>query len=273
LHLLHEWGDPYSRGRSRTAGVTSILVHAAVIALLLLLPSNFLAPDPELEPKRTVIVTPLVEPLTEFTQKEPPKGKINREIDMASLQPKQRIQTPPAPPSTSRPAAPRAAEIPPAPPPRPAAPLPEPPKIEATVRDAPKLDLPPGAPPVAPQIQTVEKPKLALENVGGSPVPPAPGQSRLPIPNTSVADAVRQNVRGTAQGGVTVGDPGAGPGGIGVGINQPPSPGLQGSALELKSDAMGVDFRPYLRSWRPSGAIGMRCIRRARAWAAAAKSG
>jgi TonB family protein len=44
-----------------------------------------------------------------------------------------------------------------------------------------------------------------------------------------------------------VGDPGAaGLGGYGPGINQPPSPGVQGSALELKSDPMGVDFRPYL---------------------------
>jgi len=43
-----------------------------------------------------------------------------------------------------------------------------------------------------------------------------------------------------------VGDPGAGTGGYGVGINLPPSPGVQGSALELKSDPMGVDFRPYL---------------------------
>ena len=247
LHLLHEWGDPYSRGRSRTAGVASILVHAGVIALLLVMPSNFLAPEPEPEPKKTVIVTPLIAPpLTEFTQKEPTKSKINREIDMASLQPKQRVQTPVAPPSTSRPAAPRAAAIPPAPPPRPAAPLPEPPRIEATNREAPKLDLPPGVPPVAPQIQTVEKPKLALENVGGSAAPPS-GRGGLQVPDTSVADAIRQNVRGTTPGsGLTVGDPGAGPGGVGVGINQPPSPGLQGSALQLKSDPMGVDFRPYL---------------------------
>ena len=43
-----------------------------------------------------------------------------------------------------------------------------------------------------------------------------------------------------------VGDPGAGSGGYGVAINLPPSPGVQGSALELKSDPLGVDFRPYL---------------------------
>jgi TonB family protein len=43
-----------------------------------------------------------------------------------------------------------------------------------------------------------------------------------------------------------VGDPGAGPGGVGEALNLPPSPGVQGSALELQSDPMGVDFRPYL---------------------------
>ncbi len=41
-----------------------------------------------------------------------------------------------------------------------------------------------------------------------------------------------------------VGDPGAGSGGYGEGVNLPPSPGVQGSALELKSDPQGVDFRP-----------------------------
>jgi TonB family protein len=250
LHLLYEWGDPYAHGRHRTAGIASVLVHSAVIAVILLLPSDFLAPEPEPPaPKKTVIVTPLVEPLTEFTQKAPNKAKVNREIDMASLQPRQRIQTPAAPPSTTRPMAPRPAEIPPAPPPRPAAPLPEPPKIEASAREAPKLDLPAGVtePVAPPQIQTVEKPKMVLENVGGPVSTPPPGQNRLPVPNTSVADAIRQNVRGTAPGGgLVVGDPGAGPGGIGVGINQAPSPGVPGTALELKSDAMGVDFKPYL---------------------------
>jgi TonB family protein len=37
-----------------------------------------------------------------------------------------------------------------------------------------------------------------------------------------------------------------GAGGIGEALNLPPSPGRQGSALELLSDPMGVDFRPYL---------------------------
>ena len=44
-----------------------------------------------------------------------------------------------------------------------------------------------------------------------------------------------------------VGDEGAsGPGGYGPGMNLPPSPGSQGSNLQLLSDPLGVDFRPYL---------------------------
>ena len=246
LHLLHEWADPYARGRRSTASVGSILVHVAAIALLFFLPQDVLKPPPE-PPKRTVIVTPLVEPLTEFTQKAPQTGKINREINIANLQPRQRIQTPPQSlPSTTRPAAPRQAQIPAAPAPKPVAALPEPPKTEAAVREAPKLDLPPPTPVAPPQIQTVEKPKMVLENVGGPPPPVPPGQSKVPIPSSSVSDAIRQNSRGAQGGGVTVGDAGAGVGGIGEGINQPPGPGVPGSALQLKSDPQGVDFRPYL---------------------------
>jgi TonB family protein len=43
-----------------------------------------------------------------------------------------------------------------------------------------------------------------------------------------------------------VGDTGSGPGGYGAGINLPPSPGSSGSSLQLLSDPLGVDFRPYL---------------------------
>ena len=52
------------------------------------------------------IITPLTDPLTEFTQKAPNKGKIAKELDIASLQPRPRIQTPKAAPSTTRPKAP-----------------------------------------------------------------------------------------------------------------------------------------------------------------------
>jgi TonB family protein len=245
LHLLTEWGDRNSRVRWRKASVASLLVHIALIVVLMSLPAGFLDGPParRAAPQVHHIVTPLIEPLTEFTQKTPNKAKIAKELDVAALQPRKRIQAPQPTPSTTRPQASRPAPIPSAPAPA----LPDPPKLEASNKEAPKLELPPvAAPAPPPQIQTVEKPKLALENVGGPPPPVPAGQSRIAVPNTSVSSAIREVARSGSAGGLMVGDPGAGSGGYGVGINLPPSPGVQGSALELKSDPMGVDFRPYL---------------------------
>src|ERR1035441_3923327 len=116
----------------------------------------------------------------------------------------------------------RPAAIPSAPQPAPAA-LPEPPKLEAVAREAPKIELPPTNSAVPPPPPTVEKPKLTLENVGGPPPPVPPGQSKVGIPNTSPAQAIRQNSRGgNPSGGLMVGDPGAGSGGYGGGIHLPP---------------------------------------------------
>jgi TonB family protein len=252
LNLLTEWGDAFSRPRQTRAGVLSVLIHGAAITIILLLPPDFLVPAPEPpQPQKHEIVTPLVEPLTEFTQKQPPKGKISHEIDVASLQPRPKIHAPQGPPPAPRGNLPKPiASLPPAPAPKAAAPaLPEPPKIETAERQAPKLDLPPGLSPIAPPPQppAVEKQKLALENVGAPPPPVPPGQSRVPVPSGSVTDAIHQSIRsGTLGSGTTVGDAGALPG-IGESVNQPPGPGVPGSALQLKSDAMGVDFQPYLK--------------------------
>ena len=96
-----------------------------------------------------------------------------------------------------------------------------------------------------PQIQPEERPKLAFETPTAP--PPSGGQGRIPIPDTSVSGAIRSLAREGSQGALTVGDIGeASPGGIGLGMNLPPSPGRSGSALQLLSDPMGVDFRPYL---------------------------
>jgi len=215
-----------------------------VVTALALIPADFwYTPPHRSEPVIIRRVTPLVDPLTEFTQKRPNEGKLTKQIDIASLQPRDRIQTPKGAPSTTRQAAARPAPVPAPVTPAPPAALPEPPKIEATNRDLPKVDLPQTQLQPPPQIQAVEKPKMVLENVGGVP----PNQRQIAIPNASVQEAIRQNARQVNPGGgIVVGDPGAGPGGIGEGINLPPAPGVQGSALELKSDPMGVDFRPYL---------------------------
>jgi TonB family protein len=105
------------------------------------------------------------------------------------------------------------------------------------------MEAPPPPPP--PQIQAQEKPKLAFENP--APPPPPVGGGRVAVPNTSVQEAIRSVARGSGGVGLTVGDIGvSGGAGIGEGITQSPSPGVQASNLELLSDPMGVDFRPYL---------------------------
>jgi TonB family protein len=59
-------------------------------------------------------------------------------------------------------------------------------------------------------------------------------------------EVIRNTTPGSARGGVVVGDIGEGIGGIGSNPNLPASPPKMGSSLELMSDPLGVDFRPYL---------------------------
>jgi TonB family protein len=234
LHILTEWGEAADSPRKRRAAVLSILVHVAAVVTLFTLPKGFFVPPPQTAEVR---VTPLIEPLTELTQNAPNKGKINKEFNATELHPRPRVQVPMGLPSVTLPQAPHPAE------PKPA-PLPEPPKVEAAVKEMPKPELPQAPPP---QIQPVEAPKLAFETPSPPPPPVPPGQARVPVPDTSVSGAIRQAARGGPAGGLVVGDFGAaGPGGFGPGVNLPPSPGSQGSNMQLLTDPQGVDFRPYL---------------------------
>jgi len=235
LHLLTSWEQ--DRGRVREARLLSVLAHVAAIVGLLLMPRSLVSPPRRVETE----ITPLIEPPTELTQKAPNKGPIAKEVTVEGLLPRPRIQVPNSPPSTTRPAA--RINAPPQPPP---AALPEPPKIEES---AGPVQLPRGLPPgpqTPPQIQEQEKPKLAFETPTAP--PPSGGIGHIARPDTSVAGAIRELSRGSASGGLTVGDDTSdtGLGGLGSGINLPPSPGRTASSLQLLSDTNGVDFRPYL---------------------------
>jgi TonB family protein len=203
-------------------------------------------------------VTPLIDPITELTQKAPNTEKVTKEFNAHDVAPRPRIQIPQGAISTSRPAAPTPA--PPVPVPQmPAqkaaapAPQPEPPKVEARAATPPRIDAPTAAPiapvppPPPPRIQAEEqKPKSIFENVGPAATGVPAGRSDLPsVSGSVVGDAVRQAVRQTP-GGLTVGDSGVGIGGVGPGANLPPAAGARGSNLQLLSDPLGVDFRPYL---------------------------
>ncbi len=205
--------------------------------------------------------TPLIAPPSQLTQKEPSKGKTSTEVNLEGLlsRPSQ-VQPPPAPvPSTTRPAAPRTIAAPPSPSVPAPRPVIEPPKIDVARNNTGELDhpLPPGLgrpdAPAPPQIQAQERPKIAFENLGsnvGAASGSGAGSARLTSPTkpaltSPVMETGRQLAR-SGGGGLTVGDIGEGIGGLGGALNQPSSPPKQGSSLELMSDPMGVDFKPYL---------------------------
>lgn len=237
LHLLTSWEqDP---GRVRKARLLSVAAHAAAAIALMLMPRSLMQPARRIEP----LITPLIEPPTALTQKAPNKAPLSKEVTVEALPPHPRIRMPNSPPSTTRPQARFAS--PPQPPP---APLPEPPQLQAGNREPPR-GLPAGPPTLQaapPQIQEQEKPKLAFETPTAP--PPTGGVGRIPRPDTSVAGAIQALTHSSAEGGMTVGDDtnDVGAGGLGSGMNLPPSAGRSASSLEMLSDPKGVDFKPYL---------------------------
>ncbi len=254
LHLLTDWGAGGTRVRWREAAIGSILFHIGLGIFLILLPAGGGLAPKRIEAK--LEVTPLVAPPFELTQPDPNKGKVSKSVNIESLLPRPAIQLPRSAPSTTRPAARTPAERPTpfvAPPAPTSAPAPVPqiaeaPKIETATNDGPMTKAPigiPQAPSPPPQLQTEEKPKLAFETPGAPSTSPRQGTGKIAIPSSSVSEMLRSMPR-SGSGGVMVGDVGAGMGGLGEGMNLPPSPGKVGSNLELLSDPLGVDFRPYM---------------------------
>jgi TonB family protein len=249
-NLLLDWQAPDAGSRILRAGVGSVIAHILIAALVTFLASLDIGPPKEapeiLNTHKTI--THLVAP-TPLTQKEPNRTKVAKEVRLENLLPKkevpQRIPTPPvqpqktfqAPPQAPKPVSPKPAAIQP----------PEPPRIEASAK-LPQV-LPPSpitqGPP--PQIQTVEKPKLAFETPGGQngSASQKAGAVKIPIPKATVEEAVHSVARGGGQGGITVGDIDQPPS-LADTLRQAPSPGKTASTLELLSDPMGVDFKPYL---------------------------
>lgn len=240
--LLLDLSEPGDARRRRMSGLISLVLHALVILLGPAILSTTHSPaDQAREAARLREAAKLIAPLREFTQKEPTKGPISKEIDAESL--RARLLSPaPAPSPPRRFEPPRSSS---AAPPAPVA-LPEPPKIEALDPAGPQLAqgiLTP-LPPPPPQAQPVEKPKLAFEKPGAPSGAPQ-GAARLAPPSSSIDEIARGLARQRPGGGIIVGDIEGSPGGIG-GIGAPQAPPRQGSTLELLSDPMGVDFRPYL---------------------------
>ena len=201
-------------------------------------------------------ITPLMDPITELTQKPPNTEKVTKEFNAHEVAPRPRIQIPQGEMSTSRPAAPRPAPpIPPMPAPKAAAPQPEPeaPKVEARVAPPPKIEVPTTQAPHRLQIQAQEKPpekpKSMFEDVAPAAKGAAAGRSEVPMqgPGSVVTDAVRQAARGSGPGGgLMVGDAGAGDRGSGTGGESAASGRGPAEQYPAAERSQGVDFRAYL---------------------------
>ncbi|MEP7364090.1 MAG: TonB family protein [Acidobacteriota bacterium] len=246
------------RPRWGTSAVGSVLVHILVVFIWIFVP----IPDTYDPGQRGSIselrLTPLVMPPDLVKPRQPAQSNAAADVTLDKL------LAPPVPkPQPARVSVPA--------PPTIRVPTPGPaPEAQPKPIEAPKIDiknpepfevaktLPPGvgSPTAPPQIQPAERPptqdppKLAFENVGGA-TGVRPGGSataaRIPAPpKNTVEEATRAVARGRGSGGITVGDLGDGIGGVAPSLGQPTGSPKNLSALELLSDPMGIDFKPYL---------------------------
>lgn len=245
--LILEWPSLQAAPLRPRSWAISLGLHVIVISALMLLPSGSFAPAPRPQHSSTVLVAPP----RELTQTAPNRGRVGKEVSLENLLPQPPVRVPAAVPPISR-----QASRPVTPPPRQTAGalLPEPPSVDTAPTPPPLTPPQLGAenmPAPPPQIQVEEKPKLAFETPGvrsGAPSGPPKGlgAARVQVPGATVAEATRDAMRGS-HGGQVVGDIDVPPSaGIGGGLTQRPTPGKSATALELQSDPMGVDFKPYL---------------------------
>ena len=244
--FLVELAEPEAKARYRIRALGAVAYHVVLIVFALNAPSGAVsvrnAGQVVLDFHRaTPLIAPRDVPAFKVTQKEPQHGKPAVEVDLASLLPKPEIRQAPMTPAGKpfQPPAPPAQPVP-----RPT-PVIEAPRIEMAQQavpeaaNRPKLpNLPP--PPDQPKASPFERPSNGTGTRG-------PGQTTAAPAKISVDDALRAAARGGIGRGVVVGDAGAGgSGGISEGILQSSSPQKTASSLELLSDPLGVDFRPYL---------------------------
>ncbi len=226
--------------RIATVAAGSVLVNLLVLLLVVQLAEFIPAPaseQPEVVDVRKAI--PLIAP--RLTQKAPNRAEVAKDLTLENLT--ARPQTRPAPKSFVRP--------PSAPAGRPAATAPpvlEPSHVQIAQAPPPMAGTTPNLPgPPVPQTPkpAEEKPKLAFETPGSQTVRP-PGTGSIQVPNANIQEAIQRAAK-PGSGGIQVGDAGAdADAGAADSPMQPGSRGRQASSLELLSDPMGIDFKPYL---------------------------
>jgi len=244
LHLLlqerqYVFTAVENHSRWRSAAIGSVGFHVVVLLILLLVPDT----PAKIEPEPPILhITQLYIP-TDLTQKAPNTGKITKEITAEAIAPRPIIKSPSPAPAAAQTPKPSIVPLPAQAAPIAKPVLVEPPKIVSEtpapvdIAQIPKVPLP----------SQNEQPKLAMQNVAPTSVAgTARPQGGIAIPNPSVQEAIRNLSHNGVEGTQSVGDLNVDEGGSGAGLNLPPSAGRPRSALELKSDPMGVDFRPYL---------------------------
>lgn len=165
VRLLLSWDTAGDQSRSRRAGTFSIAAHIIAIVILLSMPREVFRVRPQ--PHR--LITPLVFPPKEPTQREPNTEKVSKSFNVESLLPRPKVHLPASAPSTTRP---RAMAPPPTPASKPSLPasLPEPPKVDAAVKDfGPRLPdgvTPAPAPP--PRFRPKRNPSWLSRRLAGS---------------------------------------------------------------------------------------------------------
>lgn len=244
LHLLLEWPKADRTARWRASFGASICLHFLIFAFGTRM-ASFVHQKPARERIRVVRVTPLYLPPDLLTQKAPNRGHISKQIDLAGLiapqKAQQRVTAPP-------PGSVRRLEVPGEKPDVQS--RPQPPRITA---EAPKLNqtdqtpsLPQGAPDglLAQAPPTPTPPQVPIANPGIA--EPAPNASpRLAPPKNSLQDVIRSIAHDSNGSHLQISDDGNGQP-LPTAPGRQPNPGHLGSALELKSDPQGADFRPYL---------------------------
>jgi TonB family protein len=240
-NLLMDWHESRDSRRWLRAGIGSVAIHILLL-LVAFWVAGLDAPKPRSVPEivsniqRVTLIVP-----SDLTQKAPNKSKVSKEVNVEDLKPRPASQQrlPPTPAArVFRPPAPQKTV-----PQQPGSP--DPPKLATAVT-------PPPPPPAAgvpqakpPEIQPEEKPKLAFETPGQQGTSQQHSLSKLQLPKTTLEDAIHDVVRGGRQGNLSVGDIEQPPN-LPETMRQPQLPGTPGSSLELLSDPMGVDFKPYL---------------------------
>ena len=215
LELFPEWQEPLTSRRFFRAGIGSLLIHALVLAVLLMLPETsgrYTAPAITADFRKAAV--PLVAPkMFEVTQKDENKGNVTHQLDIRSSLRQ-------APPKSFAPPAPAGPVVPPAG-------LTPPPQIQAAVSVPPVSGVVPTLP------QPLEKPKVVLENVGAAPPPVTPPENpSIKLPSTPLDEVPRAGQPGGA-GGLVISPDGA-------------SEATALRQMQLLSDPLGVDFKPYL---------------------------